>query len=406
MKSTGIESPGRGTRWKRIFLIAGVGLVVLAGVVYALGPTLAASLARSRIGSELSREFDATVRVGDLSLGWSGDVELSSLTITPRAASRPLIDTDRVQGRFSLPSLLKGRVVGRLDVLRPRIALERDRQGDFVTGRRESPRTDRASEPSGEDLLVTVREGTLSVGGQGTGVEGTFDLHLRSRAGRLEGSLSAVLNGGRVRAMIQDSPVRSITVEAQSVGASAEMAPLLERISPLFYTVGGRVEGVLDAKVDLTWQGDLSPATLAGTGSLSATRLRIVGSPTAQAVLEALGEDELPEGELRVGDLAFADGVCRYRDMVWKAGRHELRFEGAVGVDGRLELEVEAPLSERLLRKLGLERWAGRTARLPLRGTVRQPRLDLQRLLESSAESGIEGELEKLFKQGLRGSRK
>jgi hypothetical protein len=197
-------------------------------------------------------------------------------------------------------------------------------------------------------------------------------------------SLVLALNGGTVRAdgrldlrEAALSPRSQASLEVTRVGLSKELSPLLERLHPILHSPRGRLEGRLDGSLALTWEGELSPdlesagRSLRGRGRFAAAELAVADSRLADGISRALGRSGPLAGELRIGALELAEGRVQYRDTVLSSSGRDIRFLGSVGFDRTLDLSVELPLAQGLLR--------GRSVRVPLRGTLERPRLDLTR---------------------------
>jgi hypothetical protein len=505
--------------------------------------------------------MNARVRVGHLSLGWSGRAELRDLSVVPRGFDAPLLLVRRAELKVSPGSALRGRLVGRAIVHDPEVFLERDARGRANYDVPEAARRPRERRPrrAGEvpeiDFRLEVRNGRLRARGVGADaapgdetararferLQGTlrsgrgavsgraaltgfewidprtivrepdaslvFDLRVSASqveirafalksglvrgdsagvvstgaagesslrgsfryvpewlgavaspwlpvrlegaepltvefelAGRAAGAgLAGVLRGargflaadvprlsrpgwnasGRVRLDLDGGILRgeaplelnggradlrfnvdvreplraskgTLALQARDVAASSALSPLLEKVSPLFFTVGGELSGTVEADFEFTWegvpdggrQGGLASASraLKGRGRLGVRALRVSGSPALDALADAFGlAGRRLEGELRPVEISIEGGRCRYEGMTFLAGRLPLRFDGWVAFDREMDLTVEVPVGERLARRFpALSRILGRAIRVPLRGRLDRPQLDLE----------------------------
>ncbi len=200
-------------------------------------------------------------------------------------------------------------------------------------------------------------------------------------------------------------PRSTFDFRARDVDANADMAPLLESINPIFHTVNGQVQGKTQADFKLAWAGPIDPAEkdwaaaatkfLSGTGRLAVQDLAITGSPAVAEIMTALGEGNQLRGELLGTDVRIADGVCQYQNMTLKLARYELRFTGWVSFDKRMELVVEMPMTEGLVRRYpNLQKYLGKTFFVPLQGTVAKPRLDMEKVIAELVKRSAEGLLQ------------
>jgi hypothetical protein len=270
---------------------------------------------------------------------------------------------------------------------------------------------------SAAEVLAILRgaQGSLDVDlakftNTGLSVSGRTQLALEKGVATSSSPLD--LNGGKTEVDARldfrepgQGPRSTIGLRAKDVRANADMGPMLEKINPIFHTVGGTVDGVAQSNFDLSWEGPLDPTQkewlpaagqyLRGSGVLSVQNLSIVGSPSVGEIMTALGEANALSGELLATDIRIGGGRCEYQNMTLRLKRYELRFSGWVGFDKRMELMVEMPLTEHMSRKYGnLEKYVGKTLFVPLKGTVDSPSLDLGRVIEELLKRSLENLIE------------
>jgi len=269
------------------------------------------------------------------------------------------------------------------------------------------------------DLPRLVRPGLTASGRLRVDLEG----------GKVSATLPLELNGGRaaldfnleIRESLRASAGR-LKLKADEVGASAALGSLLEKVSPLFHTVGGELGGAIQAEFEFTWEGvadgtegnwvAVAAQALSGRGRLGVRALRVSGSPTLDALADAVEfAGRRLEGELQPVEISVERGRCRYSGMTFMTGRFPVRFSGWVGFDRQMDLAVEIPIGDRLARKVpALGRILGRSFKVPLRGRVDRPRLDLegaasQVLKDNKGAESLRDEATELLEDFLRGPR-
>jgi hypothetical protein len=234
------------TRWILIGLGATVALLAVLATVMdwnlARGP-ISRSIA-ARTGRTAS--IEGNIRVHPWS--WSPSVEIEGLRLgnPDWATQRDMFSADRIAFTVSLGRLLRGQLVlPRLEVFRPKVALERDAAGhaswQFTdrTGTPPAKTSAPAQLPAVRMLLIregeiTVQDrvrklalsGTLTAGDQGSGASDT-QMQLR-----LTGSLNAKplrvdFNGGSLVSVEPTTPYRfNANIVASTIHASAQVSIL------------------------------------------------------------------------------------------------------------------------------------------------------------------------------------
>src|SRR5258708_34727633 len=79
-------------RWKKILLISGGGFLGLILVILLIGPSIIASVAKSKIPAIVAEQTGAVATVAGVSFSWSGHVDLDGFRPVPKHLSKPLID--------------------------------------------------------------------------------------------------------------------------------------------------------------------------------------------------------------------------------------------------------------------------------------------------------------------------
>ncbi len=132
--------------------------------------------------------------------------------------------------------------------------------------------------------------------------------------------------------------------------------------------------------------------------SIAIDDLHLQPSGLLGQIFKLMGNDD-PRTTLKVNPTRFTvkDGMVRYQDMQIDVGNNPVNFQGAVGlVNKQLDMEVTLPytLGGRTIR-IGKQPKARRVS-LNLKGTIDQPQLDTQDLLQNQIEGLLEGLFDKL----------
>lgn len=260
------------------------------------------------------------------------------------------------------------------------------------------------------------------------GVEATGRLTGETRDGLVVYGGDLAANGGRLvfegALGLAAAPARverrsRLTLTADGFRAGSELAPLLSLIHPAFAAselARGTVGAVLTGSLELTydaplagealaagWEG-LRSAPLQGTAAIGLREVALQGSPLV-ALLEELGLDVRRAVDLKPVELAIRDGRVAYaKPWTWVISGVETTFSGTIGLDHSLDLTWNVPITDELVRKHGfLKVLKGERIAVPLRGTVRRPRLELERLLADLTATAAKRELE--GRLGLGGAR-
>jgi hypothetical protein len=98
---------------------------------------------------------------------------------------------------------------------------------------------------------------------------------------------------------------------------------------------------------------------------------------------------------IRPTKFVLRDGFLRYDDMQMDIGDNPVNFKGVIGLDKSLDMTITLPYTAmgRTVR-LGQET-SGQRIKVPLKGTIDKPELDLGKLLESQLKQQLEDQLRK-----------
>ena len=166
-----------------------------------------------------------------------------------------------------------------------------------------------------------------------------------------------------------------------------------------------RADGAFDVDLDGTaaplaelLAGD--PRRAAAGGRLIIERADFTAGPVAGGLLAAVrGASALLRGSAG-GDLEdvrvtfptqsvpfrLSGGRAFHRNLLARSGSVEVTTAGSVGLDGTLDLRAEAPLGADL---------GGRTATVPIGGTLDAPRVDPSRLAAAAARGALDGAVQR-----------
>jgi len=296
--------------------------------------------------------------------------------------------------------------------------------------------------------------------------------HLDLKDGKISSATPLVLNRGKtdLHASLDFNPAErkpqsSITFSAKDVDANGQMAPILERLNPIFHTSGvdAKVDGVIQSDFKLGWTGVLDPGekdwvaaasrSLSGSGLLGVQNLNIAGSPTVGELMSALGLGSTLQGELVATQIQLGNGQCSYENMTLRGSRkapeilqrdqqtlaqekqdleaekaqmsskeykarqeelrlkeddlpfrYVLRFTGVVKFDKRMELRVLMPMTDGMVKAHpNLKKYLGSSFWVDLKGTTDHPSLDLKKMLVELAERAAAGVVKEKLDNALQG---
>lgn len=206
-----------------------------------------------------------------------------------------------------------------------------------------------------------------------------------------------------------EKPRSRLSVKAKALRANPGLAPLLALLHPAFGTAQlarGSLDGLLGLDLDLAYDGPLTLAALAagwealpkeplhGSGRLELAGASLRGSPLL-ALLSDFGVDTTRELDLRPIEFTIQAGRVTYaKPWTWTLAGTATSFTGSLGLDQSLDLDWSVPITDKLI-----ERWSflaalkGENLSIPLRGSVKKPRLEVDELLKDMAAKAAKAEL-------------
>lgn len=207
-------------------------------------------------------------------------------------------------------------------------------------------------------------------------------------------------------------PALAFAPEAEvltDVGLTTELADeLLSRIHPLFkgvVEVEGRVDLVM---TEFSWPlaaGAQKNAVF--SGKLRFEDLNLGASGMLDDILHAL---RIERRAIRIGDremeFACRNGRVKCEPLQLKVKGHRIVLDGSMGLDGTLDYYAEVPITRELVGEKFYEYLKGTGFRIPIRGTVQNPKpvldaLDdtIKDLTRKAATKAFEDKAGELFKK-------
>jgi hypothetical protein len=189
---------------------------------------------------------------------------------------------------------------------------------------------------------------------------------------------------------------------AQGVQITEEMVDnLLRYINPIFADAVG-VSGIVNfasetMAIPLT-PGHKERAELVGTISMQEVRMQASLLNKILGPMKESVRDQILV--VRPTKIVLQNGVVRYDDMQIDVGDNPINFGGTIGPDGKLDMTVLLPYTYegRTARVGDREGQRGERIRLPLTGTLDEPQLNLQKLIELQLQEQLRRGIERLFK--------
>jgi hypothetical protein len=263
---------------------------------------------------------------------------------------------------------------------------------------------------------ASVTLGNLTRGG--LTASGKLDLKLEggraSAEGRLdvnEGNIAVRVDADLRPAQEKQASSSRIDLAFEKVRANAQMGRFLELLHPVFAVAGdggGKVDGRIDAALNLTYSSALTAEMLSGKlDNLRTDRLNgggrfelrdaeVRGSELLGQLFGSLAGDRR---EIRMRPVEFridAGRIVYDKPWQWTVSGSETTFTGSVGIDRTLDLMWHIPVTDELASRVpALKASRGKTIDAPIKGSVWHPRLGWKEVVgqavEDKLEKGIEG---------------
>jgi uncharacterized protein involved in outer membrane biogenesis len=160
-------------RWKKVLTITGWSLLGMILLVILLAPPIIGSVAKSRIAAIMGERLQGEVTLDDVSFSWPCRLQVDGVRVVPRGFADPLLQIKKVDLHVSLGSALGGRVIADVEVVAPRVIVERGSDGKFNC--EIAPAADKAgkegdSDPAEKPFLqvgLKIRDGSVVIRSKG-----------------------------------------------------------------------------------------------------------------------------------------------------------------------------------------------------------------------------------------------
>lgn len=271
--------------------------------------------------------------------------------------------------------------------------------GEFV-GTREEQITFAFDSPlRPRDFLQFIRgtsgRGTFGLGewrSKGLDLAGRVETDAREGVVQMKGALDVNLGRADVTATVDyRNPFPDYRVSATFRGVSVDpsMSEFLRHLHPLLVADAG-----LEGSVELSYVGDFAPEKLNGRGSFRFSDIVVRDAPLLREMGVVIDTGTI---EMDPIEISLREGRVTYeKPLRMKLGRQTTTWSGSIGVDGSLDFAWEIPVGPKLIAKYPvLERVAGETIRIPVRGTIDAPQVMWQAVVEDLVKKAAEREIEK-----------
>jgi len=235
---------------------------------------------------------------------------------------------------------------------------------------------------------VTAGLGADSIDAFGVHVR-DLEIPLEIQSGVASVDLGADVNEGQLSVMPaidfnKEPPLLSFSPKTnilEGVKLTSELSDeLLGRIHPLFKgatVVGGRMGLYME---EFTWPlSERAKETAAFSGKIQLRELALAPSGLVLQLLKAIKvkEQELAIDEREI-DFVCKDGRVRCSPITVKVESYTIVLAGTMGLDQTLDYEAQVPLTRELVGSDAYKLLEETTLRVPIRGTVSRPELNLK----------------------------
>lgn len=361
------------------------GLVLLAF----LAPYVVAHTAlRHWLLQQALRPMNARSQVSELSLGWFSPVRAKGITVQPPEFP-PVLEVDALQTGQPLWQLLLARGSDvRVSLQRPKFRLAMTEHGTNVHALL-PPATAQPHKPLSRQVQIDVADGSF------VWVASLEDREWQTGPFNLHAALVPASDQQPGPALVV-APGKLLDNVELSQGMCHD---LLKYVHPLFADVA-QVSGRLSLSIsqcrlplagsapepNAAAAGPLAKATI--EGSLDLHRVSLGPGPLIAKLAELLGVP--PEVELvHESHVSFSlrEGRVHHEQLEFMLAHMQVITSGSVGLDQTLDLAAEFRLAPGVTPQADqplLQALAKHTLRLPIRGTLSRPRVDLRSLGQNS----------------------
>ena len=363
-------------------------LLVFCAVVVALLPYLASTFppVRNFLLSRAMPNLNGTITADDASLGWNKPIGFEGVEIRS-PIGMPVVRIDELKGDRPLwKILLKPSVLGTYQVVRPHLTMVIYPNGssslsEVFTGTDPMAiKQTESKEVPDLSLAVELVDGSVTVSdslGQNSWEAGpiNFGFRLRPSTATSDGLARLEIPRGKVFDHVRVTP--------------QVCEDMLKYIAPVM-AEATRAEGTFSIDLD-KWSLPLkAPSEGHGKGVLTVHELSIGAGPIIQQILAAVGVG----GRLVAVDEApikfeLADGRLSHEGLAFHVDKVKFTTSGSVGVeDESLDLAINVYLPEEIqAQRPVLQAMAGQAIMIPVRGTLKEPKVDVQGLSQSGIKA-------------------
>jgi len=410
--------PAGRLRLRRILIWTGSSLGALVLVILLGGPTVIASIVRSKLQSTLNERIDGTATVGSVSFSWFSGVTIRDIEIKDRAGA-PAASVKSVSADVGLMAALGGRIIANARIDSPRLEIRRGADGNLNLASLMKPTgaTPTPAAPSGPtsiprdlpylDLTLTLDSAVLFIPGEkeSTQFDASGEFEFKHDAGVVLLTGRCAVKDGKVSFHAETEPGGSPKVEVHltRVPLDARLGPILELLHPALSAAGGNLDGAIDGIVALQFDGPLTGGSedqflkgIWGAGEIEIRDCTFAGSQFLGQLMTALSTEKR-DVKIKPVEFKVRDGRITYKQpWQWTISGSETTFTGSIGLDRTLDLLWHIPVTEALASKLKVAK--GQTYEIAIKGTVTRPRLDVKgaikqvtgEKIEEAAKKGLE----------------
>ncbi|OQA01991.1 MAG: hypothetical protein BWY69_01221 [Planctomycetes bacterium ADurb.Bin401] len=122
-------------------------------------------------------------------------------------------------------------------------------------------------------------------------------------------------------------------------------------------------------------------------GTMAIDNMRLGGSSLLGQLIQLTGSSSNPLITVQPTRFVLANGVLSYEDMQMNLDDKAINFSGRIGLDKSMKMTVTLPWERNNQR-----------VRLPLKGTIDRPEIDMGQLLQDQLQQELQKQLEKGLK--------
>jgi len=349
------------------------GLLLLVALLVALPYILAVQPFRDWMLRAVLPVREGTVSSGGASLGWFSRVRFYRLQIRS-LDGEPVVTIPAFEGsRPLIIYLLTGKNLGTFRIERPELNV-------VATG--EGTNLQRVFERGGEtpDVSVAVEIVDASLTFRSPHAVQPWEVDDFNLALALESSDRTA--SGRTEIVVQPGTVFDHTP------VTTQMCDdMLKYIAPILANVTD-ISGAFSIELDDWRLPAEAPKAGRGSGRLTVHNIDVGPGPLVRSIARVLG---LPASvrlaDESVVDFEMADGRVEHRGLEFGIGQLRVGTHGSVGLDETLDIVAEIPIPSGLSAdRPVLDILAGKTIKIPIRGTLSEPKVDAAALARSNFE--------------------